>query len=414
MKTFVGLRFNKQYTKRNGCAQLYLLIGVNGAFDRHPLDLEWVPTLVDEASNRLLPQRKEDHDCDDYNLIIAAEIGKVNELFKQARLREEVIGLETLLYRLKNFDLRKDFVAYMAAKIEERRRAGEIDEGTAKHQRSTLHCWVVKFRPVVPFHDMTVDFIKKFQAFLRRSSGHRMEKKLAYNTVARQLTTVQTYVNQAIADGFLFENPFKQARGKVKTQPIQGHREWLLPIELSQFEWYYLNTPLPLTRKMVLLEFLISSRTGMRLGDLKTKITRPLVEQYASARGIVFKPKKTQDTSAVTVSLPLNGETIGWMRELVNVREQMRRQGLTMSEQKGREFLKQVAELRRVAKKVTYHVARHTFGTNYIRSGGRLENLMVLMGHSDVKTTMIYVHFAQVDIDAEMKRLHTFYQQLSA
>ena len=41
------------------------------------------------------------------------------------------------------------------------------------------------------------------------------------------------------------------------------------------------------------------------------------------------------------------------------------------------------------------HLLRHTFATSYILGGGNLENLRILLGHSDIITTQKYVHLAQ-------------------
>lgn len=40
------------------------------------------------------------------------------------------------------------------------------------------------------------------------------------------------------------------------------------------------------------------------------------------------------------------------------------------------------------------HLLRHTFATNYIYNGGNLEVLRVLLGHSSIAITQIYVHLA--------------------
>ena len=40
------------------------------------------------------------------------------------------------------------------------------------------------------------------------------------------------------------------------------------------------------------------------------------------------------------------------------------------------------------------HLLRHTFATNYILNGGNLEVLRVLMGHSSISITQIYLHLA--------------------
>lgn len=49
-------------------------------------------------------------------------------------------------------------------------------------------------------------------------------------------------------------------------------------------------------------------------------------------------------------------------------------------------------------RKVGPHTLRHTFGTMYCREGGNIRVLQEILGHSDLETTMIYVHLAGLDV----------------
>jgi len=49
-------------------------------------------------------------------------------------------------------------------------------------------------------------------------------------------------------------------------------------------------------------------------------------------------------------------------------------------------------------RRVYPHLLRHTFATHFIKNGGDPFSLQRLLGHADIKTTMIYVNLAGVDL----------------
>lgn len=59
-------------------------------------------------------------------------------------------------------------------------------------------------------------------------------------------------------------------------------------------------------------------------------------------------------------------------------------------------------------KRLKAHLLRHTFATNYLYNGGNLEMLRLILGHTDISTTQIYLHLADTKKLVTQKHLSYF------
>jgi site-specific recombinase XerD len=69
-------------------------------------------------------------------------------------------------------------------------------------------------------------------------------------------------------------------------------------------------------------------------------------------------------------------------------------------------YLKEIADLSGIRKKLTYHLARHTFATTITLSNGvPIETVSKMLGHKNLKTTQLYAKVLDLKVDADMDNL---------
>ena len=76
------------------------------------------------------------------------------------------------------------------------------------------------------------------------------------------------------------------------------------------------------------------------------------------------------------------------------------------SNQKLNSYLKELADLCKIEKPMTTHIARHTFATTVLLSNGvSMEATSKMLGHSSIKTTQIYGKIVESRVGDEMDKL---------
>jgi len=73
------------------------------------------------------------------------------------------------------------------------------------------------------------------------------------------------------------------------------------------------------------------------------------------------------------------------------------RKGNPISKTKIRTLLKEAVQKAGIKKQVCVHTLRHTYATHQLEAGQNIMALKESMGHSDIQTTLVYLHIAQLD-----------------
>jgi integron integrase len=115
-------------------------------------------------------------------------------------------------------------------------------------------------------------------------------------------------------------------------------------------------------------------------------------KDLAQGYGEVWMP------NALAIKYPNASKQIGWQylfpsRTLCEADGTLRRHHLFANG--FQTALRLAAKKAGISKRVHPHVLRHSFATAFLQNGGSLQTLQGLLGHKDVKTTMIYTHCLQ-------------------
>lgn len=78
-----------------------------------------------------------------------------------------------------------------------------------------------------------------------------------------------------------------------------------------------------------------------------------------------------------------------------------------ISNQRLNAYLKEVADLAKINRHLTSHIGRHTFATMSLNNHVPLETISKMLGHSDIKTTLIYAKMMDKTISEDMEVMRT-------
>lgn len=240
----------------------------------------------------------------------------------------------------------------------------------------------------IPFSALDRSFIDKFDLYLRT------ERQLAPNTIVLYMSRLHMVINKAIAAGIITADPFA---GYEPPRP-ERKRRYLTREELQRL----MTTPLSVPRLYLVRDlFLFSCYTGISYGDM-CRLTTANLE--TAEDGTVWI-KATREKTNVEFEIPL----LDLPRHIINKYRDIMPDGRLLPMYGNSELnrgLKQLAATCGIDRKLTFHRARHNFGTHITPSlGVPIETVIRMMRHQRLMTTQIYAHVTDKKVDEDTKQL---------
>jgi site-specific recombinase XerD len=166
---------------------------------------------------------------------------------------------------------------------------------------------------------------------------------------------------------------------EIKNKTFKGNRTFLEITEIQKLHNYWNTDFINETHKNMLSIFLFSCFTGLRFSDVTKLTAENIIENF-----VVFTAEKTGKFQRI----PINKTAQKFIKPGPIFNE------IYTNEYFNRE-LKNIAKICGIRKVLSFHVSRHTFATNFLVCGGRVEHLQKLLGHYKIEETMIYVHIVE-------------------
>lgn len=243
--------------------------------------------------------------------------------------------------------------------------------------------------------NLNLQFVNDFEIYLR------VNCKLGTNMTAKMIQFLKKVVNLARDLGIIHFDPFYLHHTKWEKVKI----EYLTKQEIKKI----IEKEITIKRLDVVRDiFLFSVFTGLSYVDVKNLTVNNIQKQHDGSSWIVTKRQKTDNS----VELPLLD-----IPQKIIAKYEQERDGLSllpvMSNQKLNSYLKELADICGITKRLNFHVARHSFSTSIMLDHGvSMETLSKVLGHSNIKTTQIYAKVTNKKVSYEMKALSKKLQKI--
>ena len=193
----------------------------------------------------------------------------------------------------------------------------------------------------------------------------------------------------------------------IQMPPVKKDKK--LPVVLSKQECKELfKAPRSLKHRFILT---MAYGAGLRMNELRLlKITDVDVQrmQVHIRQGKGRKDRYAPLSKLLAEKLPLYLETVKpqtWLFE-------GNTPGQPMGERSIQYIINEALPKTNISKQVSMHTLRHSFATHLLEDGIDIHSIQHLLGHSDLVTTMVYLHVAQVKAKPVHSPLDTLYNLL--
>lgn len=382
--------------RKNGNAPIETTITVNGertSFSTGKL------VQIDKWDKAKQQVKGKDDEARSLNLFLQAVKNKLYE--KETELMERGFVVTAELLRDAYFDKvealkEKTLLSVLREHNEERKlMVGKTVAPATYYAFEHTECLLKKFikekyeRDDIYLRELNVGFIQSFHAYLLQIMGQ--------NSTTKHLKFLKKIVNLAVANCYITYNPLNIY--KVEREPVEI--DFLNEEELRKIINF--DTPIPRFERARDM-FLFGCFTGLSYIDIKTLLPEHIERDNEGRIWIKKRRVKTGVLSRIPL-LPMakmildkykGGERMLPIQDPADINK----------------YLKDIAILCNINKRITFHTSRHTFASTVTLANNiSLEVVSKMLGHTNTRMTTHYAKLIDRCIGEQMDKLMDSYQE---
>lgn len=234
-------------------------------------------------------------------------------------------------------------------------------------------------------------FIAGYEFYLRSALG------CSEVSAAKYIKHLRKIVRLCIAHKWITDDPFAFYKNSARPK----EKEFLTEHELERIERKLFTVP-RLTHVRDI--FVFCCYTGLSYADVKKLTDNQIGKGFGGKLWIFTSREKTETAS----NIPLLPKALEILSRYSDYPSCVSKGTLlpVLSNQKMNSYLKEIADLCGITKKLTFHMARHTFATTVTLSNNvPIETVSKMLGHTDIKTTQHYAKLLDTRIGQDMDQL---------
>ena len=269
-------------------------------------------------------------------------------------------------------------------------------EGTYRNHTYSdkmLREWIEsKGQKEMPIDAVTEGMFEEFRFYLKK-------KRFTAKTANRHLCWFSRLMYRAVSKRIIRYNPFEDATYEKEERKIR----FLQKSDVAKLMALKVNDrEAELARWM----FLFSCFTGLAIADME-RLKFSHIQTAADGRRYIRKERQKTKVESVVPLHPIAEAILSRNQEGQALKEEG--EGLVFPRGCSRSMmnnkLSTVGKACGIRQRLSFHMARHTFGTLSLSAGIPIESIAKMMGHASLSSTQIYAQVTDKKISEDMDKL---------